>query len=183
MARDGAISISADATRAFTQLRRLEAELQKLMKKGGGAAGSGAVRPVRKINLAIEKAVAYTMEQLQADIAINTPKQTRFLVSNWKLAQGAEPSLTELRFPPPDKARQSYSVFPVVSAAEIDGSKPQWLYNPTSYASRVAQGFNASGRPIVSGGGPSWFLNVGQRFSSGVTFKAAFTRAVQEVGR
>lgn len=176
----GSISLKITARKAYDKIGRLERELQKLMgKKASSKEASKKV--TEKIRSSIAESVSLCVENVYADLILQTPKQTRFLVSNWKVTQGT-PALDSVLQRPPGTSL-SFPLPAPISANQINGRRRQLIYNKTSYAKRVAAGFNASGGPIKSGGGPMWFMNIGQNLSSGVYFRTALSKALARRGR
>lgn len=172
MEETGAIALKLSARKAYDKLAGLEREITKLVNRKASA------RIVGELKAVLSDAVAMSVEAVHGDLMGTTPKQTKFLVSNWKVSQGRAPALSALASSPPDKLSRSFALPSPVLASDVDGRRVQWIYNQTDYAKRVAAGFNASGAPIRSGGGPMWFMNVGQKFSSGLYFKTALSTAI-----
>lgn len=174
---EGSIALYLSARKAYEKVDLVNREMIRLF---GRKAGANAKRKkmTEEIKAVIADAVASSIEATYTELIPKTPKQTKFLVSNWRISQGRRPALASLIEPPPNKLSSSFSLPPNVTADGINGRKVQWIYNQSSYAKEVAAGFNASGRPIRSGGGPMWFMNIGQKFSSGVYFKTALSEAI-----
>lgn len=171
----GGISLKVSARRAYEKMDALERALNKLVGRRI-ASGAKIKETVASLRKKTAEAVSLSVELTYAELIVQTPKQTKFLVSNWKLSQGRDPSLGALLERP--SGISSFALPLPIKADEINGFRAQILYNKTRYANRVAAGFNASGGPIKSGGGPMWFMSVGQKFSGGVYFKTALSRVI-----
>lgn len=173
----GSISLYLTARKAYEKINFLDREMKRLIGRKASSAPKRK-KVIDDLRSVVSEAVSICVEATYAELIPATPKQTNFLVSNWKISQGRRPSLASLIQPPNDKLSRSFPLPALVTADDIDGRKVQWIYNQASYAKRVAAGFNASGGPIRSGGGPMWFMNVGQKFSSGIYFKSALSQAL-----
>lgn len=179
MQEPGSISLRLNPRPALDAVGRLEREMTRLL---GRSANKKIKVELQKVRNVIDKSVGITIDTTYVALLLNTPKQTKFLVSNWKVAQGRTPALGRLLIRPPGRAEYSLPSN-LVSPNAIDGTRVQWIYNQTSYAKPVAAGVNASGGPIRSGGGPMWFIEIGQNFSSGLYYKEALSVAIAREGR
>jgi hypothetical protein len=187
------------AGRAYSQVGRLERALRAL--KGRRSPGGGGERYTQKIRDTIARSVALHISQTQEVLLEQTPYWSGYLASNWGLAQGRDPGNRlinrgnkwdntdtvispqgdEYTFP----SREQYDFPDMVDLDGIDGTKYQVLFNNTSYAKYVAEGYGPGGdgdRPIKSGGGPDWLLISLAMYEEAGNYQANFRRAAKDIG-
>lgn len=181
------VVIGTDPTQAFEQLERIEKALRNLGKGRGidrsgpkgspSASGEKTANYTARIAEGIAIAVEHSTRLLAFDLLDATPRWSSWMAANWNHEQGSYPDITPIPTPNRDKGYYVEFVGPIIGNVDLDGYKPQYIYNSAQYSGYVAEGeFPAESAPA------DWYLAIEQYHRGGGYIKSGITFAKREVG-
>lgn len=177
------VSVGINASRAYSQIDKVERKLKAMLARQGvkKAPTPQNKKPGRQAKYTaalvdkVAKTVEITTQEVAIALAFDSPRWSYWFVSNWNHAQGQKPPIEVT--PTPEREVGLYAEFAgdIIGNVELDGSKPQYLFNTTAYAERITIG---SDTDQLTSASPDWFTRILQMLESGVYVRAA-VRTVQ----